>query len=438
MLTRICLGLALLAAMPAWSQVEPSATGAPTSPDAMQTPPPVSGGSFPTETGSEARSNYLSVGVSASVAYDNDVLENGSLTPQSEFNYSIRPTIAFDQSTPRTHRMFSYSPSFTIYQDNGARNEFDQSASGNFAYRLSPHSELTMRDSFERTTNVFNQPYPEVSGSTQSPTEAVIAPFAQRLGNAADVELSYQFSPNGMIGGGGITTVENYPNPAQAVGLTNSKSYGASAFYNLRLGATQYMGLIYQHSVENSSSTGISSNTNSDTAYFFYTVYLKHTLSISASGGPQHFEVTEVPLAQSSAWTPAITASMGWQRSRTNFAVSYSRSVSGAGGLLGAFTSTNANGMARWQMSRSWTAGVGATYGIQNSVLPTLFALNPGGHTISGSASVQHRISERFAAQIGYTRLHQSYSGLSVISQYPDNNSEYGGISYQFARPLGR
>jgi hypothetical protein len=438
MLTRICLSFSLLVAMPALAQVAPSATGTSSSPDAMQTPPPVSGDSYPTETASEARSNYLSAGVSASAAYDNDVLGIGSSTPASEFNYSIRPTIAFNQATPRTHRMFSYSPSFTIYQNVSSRNEFDQNASANFAFRLSPHTELTMRDSFEKSTNVLNQPYQGVSGSAQSPTEDVIAPFAEHIGNTASVGLSYQFSPNGMIGGGGTTAIENYPNPAQAVGLTNSNSYGASAFYNLRLGATQYAGLIYQHAVMNSSGVGVSSNTNSDIVYLFYTVYVKHTLSMSVSGGPQHFDVTEDALALSSSWTPAITASMGWQKSRTNFAVSYSRSVSGAGGLLGAFNSSNANGTARWQLSRSWTAGVSASYAVQNNVLLAPLSSNSGGHTISGTASVQHQISERFAAQIGYTRLHQSYSGLSVISQYPDNNSEYGGISYQLSRPLGR
>ena len=67
MLTRICLSLALLVAMPGWSQVEPSATGPPpSSQDAMQTPPPVSGESYPTATGSEARSNYLRAGFSLS------------------------------------------------------------------------------------------------------------------------------------------------------------------------------------------------------------------------------------------------------------------------------------------------------------------------------------------------------------------------------------
>jgi len=438
MLTRICLGLSLLVAVPVWAQVDPSATGSSTNQDEMQTPPSVSGGYYPTETASEVRSNYLSAGVSASAAYDNNVQGSAGSAPASELNYSIRPIVSFDQSTPRTHRMFSYSPSFTIYQNLSSRNEFDQDASASFRYRMSPHSVLTLRDSFEESTNVFNQPFQGVSGSALSPTEDVIAPFAKHIGNSGGVDLSYQFSPNGMIGGSGESTIVNYPNPAQAVGLTNSNSYGASAFYNLRLGTTQYMGLNYQHSAMNSSSTGISSDTNTDTVYLFYTVYVKHALSISASGGPQHFAVTQTQFAQSSGWTPAITASMGLQKSRVSVAVSYSRIVSGAGGLLGAFNTSNASAFARCQLARSWSAGVGANYGMQNNLLTGPTSLNPGGHTISGTASGQHQIGNRFAVQIGYSRLHQSYSGISVISQYPDNNTEYGGVSYQLSKPLGR
>lgn len=438
MLTRICFGLSLLVALPAWAQVEPTATGPPASQDPMQTPPPASGAAYPTETGSEARSNYLHAGLSAYVGYDDDVLENGSTTPASDFNYSIRPTIAIDQSTPRTHRAFGYSPGFTIYQNAGARNEADQVATGSFQYRLSPHSEVSFRDSFERTTNVFNQPFQGVSGSAQSPTEAVIAPFAEHLGNTAGALLGYQFSQNGMIGGGGTSTIVDYPNPGQAAGLTNSNSYGASAFYNLRLSNTQYMGLIYLHEATTASAASVNSNTSTDTIYCYYTIYLKHTFSLSASGGPQHFDVTQTALAESAAWTPALTASVGWQMSRANFAVSYSRTVSGAGGLLGAFSSSSVNGFARWQLARTWTLGGGVSYAKQNNVVPGLAALNSGGDTISGTVSTQHRISERFTAEAGYARLHQAYSGLAVISQFPDSDREYAAISYQFNRPLGR
>ena len=48
----------------------------------MMTPPPVSGGAYPTTVGSEERSNYMSTGVAASGAYVSNILP-ASTTLQS-------------------------------------------------------------------------------------------------------------------------------------------------------------------------------------------------------------------------------------------------------------------------------------------------------------------------------------------------------------------
>ena len=129
---------------------------------------------------------------------------------------------------------------------------------------------------------------------------------------------------------------------------------------------------------------------------------------------------------------------MGWQGRHTNFAASYSRTVSGGGGLVGAFHSNTANASARWQLARTWYVGSGASYSIYKNVTPFFFLASPGGHTVSGTVSVQHPISERFNVELGYSRVHQSYNGIALISNAPDTNREFISVSYQFARPLGR
>lgn len=440
MLTRICLSLAFLVAMPAWSQVEPSATGPPpSSEDPMQTPPPASGQAYPTETGSEARSNYLRAGFTLNTSYDGKVLTGAASKPVGEVTFSLDPTFMLDQSTPRTHRSLSYSPGFTFYQPSNVLNSMNQNAAVIFQYRLSPHARINLQDSFSQTSNVFEAAYGGVSGSTQSPTAAAVAPFAGQLTNAASGELSYQFSRNGMVGGSGTFTMQNYPNPAQAAGLaSSSSSRGGSVFYNLRLSSTQYIGMTYQYSDMSASLANSPSETQMHTFNSFYTLYLRKTLSLSISGGPQHFYVVESPLPASVSWTPAVTASMGWQRSRTNLASSYSRTVSGAGGLVGAFQSNSANANADWQFARTWSAGLTVSYTAQRNVIPAFLSSSQGGHTISGTVSVQHPIGDHIAAGFGYARIHQSYGGIAGISQNPDSNREYVSISYQLSRPLGR
>ena len=131
-------------------------------------------------------------------------------------------------------------------------------------------------------------------------------------------------------------------------------------------------------------------------------------------------------------------ASIGWQRSNTNFAASYARVVTGGSGLLGAFESDSANGMVRWRAARTWSLGATASYARNKSVTPVLFTSSPGGRSISGAVSFQRTISEHLNAECGYQRLHQSYPGIAVLSGTPDIDRVYGSVSYQLTRPLGR
>ena len=76
-----------------------------------------------------------------------------------------------------------------------------------FQYRLSPHVTFSARDSFQKSSNVFNQPdlssARRVSGGSPGANFSVIAPIADRLSNAGNVGLTYQFSLNDMVGASG-------------------------------------------------------------------------------------------------------------------------------------------------------------------------------------------------------------------------------------------
>ncbi len=461
MFTRVCLSLALLTAMPAWPQVDTNATGAGTNTadqTQMMTPAPVSGEAYPTAVGgSTTRSNYLRTGWVINTAYSDNVVGGGA-NRVSDTSYSIWPTIAIDQTTSRVHWMLNYSPGFTIYQHTSSLNQADQNMALNFRYRLSPHVTASLRESFQKTSNVFNQPNPlsggAVSGSPQPPTIVVIAPTADQLTNMASMQLTYQFSRNGMIGVAGAFTNLHYPNQAEVPGLYDSSSSGGSAFYNHRLSKMHYVGATYQYSriladplnatagTQTSATLDYSLNAPSETQtnaiLLFYTIYLKPTLSFSISGGPQRYSVVQSPLPVYHSSSPALAASMSWQGLHTNFAASYLRVITSGGGLVGAFHSNGANASVHWQLARMWSAGFAVSYLTNKNVTPSSFVSSSGGHTVFGTVSLQHPLSEHFNVGFGYTRLQQSYSGIPAISNVPDTNREFISISYQFARPLGR
>jgi hypothetical protein len=444
--------LALLVAVPLWAQSDPVTTSSTynvatdivtNSDDArMLTPPALTGTTYPTAPMSEERSNFLRAGVTFSSAYDDNVLGGASTHKTGDVDYSIWPTIALDQTTTRLHSSLTYAPGFTFYQRITGRDQADQNATMDFQYRLSPHVTASFRDSFEKSSNVFNQPDVlsgnSVNGSSQIPTVAVIAPVADRLTNTGAGDLTYQFSRTDMVGGGGTFSNLHYPNSSEVPGLVDSNSRGGSAFYSRRIANKHYVGVLYQYSRIAAFPVGPEFDTQTHAALLFYTVYLRPNLSLSFAGGPQHYEAVQSLVFDTRSWSPTANASLGWQGRRTTFAVGYSHSVTGGGGLIGAFNSNAANASARWQMRRKWSVGSVATYAIYKNVTQLLTFGTPGGHSISGSISLQRSIGEHFNAEAGYTRLHQSFGDVAVISGAPDTNREFISISYQFNRPLGR
>ena len=131
MLRLVYLGLVLLVATPAWSQLQATPFETPETPtdeSRMLTPPPVSAQAYPAIVGSQMRSNFLGAGLIFTTAYNDNVLAGDGTNPVGDVVYSILPTISLDQTTPRQHLTLIYSPGFTFYQHTTSLNAAAQSA----------------------------------------------------------------------------------------------------------------------------------------------------------------------------------------------------------------------------------------------------------------------------------------------------------------------
>lgn len=408
----------------------------------MMTPAPVSGEGYSMGFTSETRSNYLSGGLIFSTAYQSDVTTGSNGQPISDVTYTILPTISLNQTRSRLHWVFTYSPGFGFYQKTTSLNQTNQNLGVNLGYRLSPHVTLSLRDTFQQSSSVLNQPNTDlqqpVSGGVSVPNYSVIAPNAEVLTNTANATLTYQFAANAMVGASGTFGNLYYPNQSQVLGLANnSSSKGGSGFYSHRLSKMHYIGVTYQYQVFSASGTGVQSETHAQSVFGFYTIYFSPRISVSFFGGPQYSSTQQLGVPSSQGWSPGGGASFGWQGRLTSFAASYSQTINGGGGLSGAVHASSANASLHQQLTRKLSAAIGASYS-DNSVLDALATLNSGGHTISGNASVQRQLGQRLNLQLQYTRLHQSYSNIAAISAIPDQNRVAVNISYQFMRPLGR
>jgi len=405
----------------------------------MMVPPILSGGAYADEGSGETRSNYLSFGAVFTTAYEDDTALGGT-EPVSDFSFQIRPTIALSKTVPRQNLALGYSPGFTFYTPTSGLNQADQNASGSYEYRLSPHITADLRDQYYKSSNAFDQPGAITGGPvTGSPQpEVVVAPFASQWRNTASGELTYQFSENGMIGGGGTSMVLNYPNPAQVPGLYDMHAEGGSAFFTQRFGGKQYIGFNYDFSRTIETPLGTQDNIQSQSFAAFFSFYPQRSFSISLSGGPEYVSASQTsPNLSARSWSPSGSAGLGWQGSHASVAAGFSRVEGGGGGLLGAYTMTGVHVMAHWEASRTWSLGASGAYQVQNAAIEG-FETAGGGHTLAGEVMASRAISRLFSVDFRYDRLHQSYAGVAALAAAPDTNRESVSVAYHFSKALGR
>lgn len=444
MRSQLILSFVLICTVPLCAQVERQSVQQPGGGDSadMLLPPPVSGQAYSMQYLSEQSSNYLRGRMSFNTSYIDNLYAGSSEASVSETTLSVLPTISLNRTSSLQHLTLTYSPGFTFYQPTSSLNEIDQSAVLDFQRNLSPHSTLTLHDGFEDSSTSFgyiNLGTGGVQGIPISVTPGIIPPFAQRLSNVATAEFTLQTARNSMVGGSGTVTLVNYPNPSQTTGLFDGTARGGSAFYSHRLTGNQYTGVAYQYMdmLTNPSGT-LESDSQTHDFSAFYTIYLASDVPLSVVAGPQYYHVKESSLPSYSSWTPAFAASIGWQGDYASYALSYSQSVTGAGGLLGAFHTKSATAAIRWQVAPTWSAGVSGAYANNHAVNSSIITNGENGHTLMGSISVEHQIGEQLGIRFQYDHLHASYAGIPSFLNNPDSNRGTVSLWWQFTRPLGR
>jgi hypothetical protein len=424
-------------------QVEPSASGGEGATDddsLMPLSPEVSGSFYPSSVGSQARSNTLSGGIVFIAAYEDNLLTDATSKPVSAESYSINPAIRLEQSTSRTHGSLSYSPGFTFYEPVSAFNRVIQNALADFQYRLTPRLTFSGQEFFEQNSSAFSQPYSyagaTVSGSNDVGAPILIVPFLGQIVNSTSGTIGYQFSRNGMIGGSGSYSIFDFSGQTQQTGLYNSGTEGGSGFYSRRLTLAQFIGVRYRY-YRTVTNPGVAT-TQTQAGSVFYTITFPDRLSLSLSGGPEYELTTSPGVPSTNTWGPGGSVSLGWQRTRTNLAMGYSRAITSGQGFLGAYTTDNANLTAQWLLTPRLTAGLSGSYSNIKNATPLLAPTNPAGHTLFGRASLQYTLSEHMNVVGEYTRLHQNYGGIAEITNDPNADRVSVTLNYSFTRPLGQ
>jgi len=321
-------------------------------------------------------------------------------------------------------------------------NAIDQSAKAGYTYRFSPYTAVSLDDTFYQTSSLLGQTGTlgagGVTGSSGSAGQPLLIPFADVISNNLRGSAEKQFARNQMAGASGNFSLMDFPDPKEAPGVFNSKTFGGTGFYAQRFSLKNYLGVFFDYTHIAAYPPLTTSTAQVEDVMPYFTLYFNRSTSISVAAGPQHYSVSLTGGPDQSAWTPSIAASAGWQRARTNLNVAYSRSVTGGGGLLGAYQGSSGAIAGRLQISHSWICGVDFDYQDLKNVSPAISNATPGGHSVGGDALVRRTLGEHFGLEFGYDRLHQSYSGIAVLANDPNSDRGYGSIFYQFQKPLGK
>jgi hypothetical protein len=446
--TQILFVAIFLVTIPAFSQVEPSASGGGSSSEddsEMMTPPPVSG--MPYESGAEgARSNFLNATLGVNASYDDNLLPGANAQPVGDETYWIFPSVSLNKSTSRQRVSLGYSPSFTFYQHTTALDSVNQSASGSFQDRLSPHLSLSIQDYFVRTNDVFSEAYPfaagNLTGTTEAPVPALIVPYVEQMSDSASGSVDYQIARRSMIGGGASYSTFSFPNPSAAAGLSNSDGEGGSAFFSRRFTGKQYGGISYSYARDVVTDAPYAPfNTQMHSILPFYSFYFNPKFSISVSAGMQHINILQLGGQPYAAWLTAGSASMGWQGTRGSFSIGYLHSISTGEGFSEALTSDSVSAGSSWKLSPRWDGGFEVSYVNSSPVTTQAGFLTygyEGGNALTLGATLSHALAEHLSLAGGYDRLQENYPGIAFIASNPASDRVYVSLSYQFSKSLGR
>jgi len=300
---------------------------------------------------------------------------------------------------------------------------------------------LSIGDTFQKTSDLLSLPEQSSAASggnpIRPPNDSLVPPSTPIISNFSYLEMTYQFRPNEMVGGKGTVSGLWYPDRSNLPGFFDSTAQAGELFYAHRVSGRHYIGATY--GFQNLMSHPGTIETQTQSTLLFYTLNLPPTLAVSVFAGPEHSDTHGGGSLPLTAWSPAAGASVGWRGAHASFTASYAQRISAGSGLAGAVRNNRVDSSIRWQLAKAFTTALGASYSTSNLLDSQPSATGgSGGHSWSGIASLQHPLGERLIAQVGYTRLHQSYSSVAAISEAPNRNNVWISLSYQFERPLGR
>jgi len=388
------------------------------------------------------RSNYLRGGINVGATYDDNplLLSSGMESNTSE---TIFPNIRIDESSSRMHWTLGYAGGLTVNQKITSENQGSHNLNFDSQYRLSPHVNLRVAETFSMITGFFDAGNgAEVVAGSGGPNTSLITPLATQRSSVTTVETNYHFALNDLIGASGSFYDLHFTNVPAGAQLTDTQTASGSAFWLHRVFHGDWSGLSY--GFDRFTSNPGDSETRVHSFRAVNTLSLWKRFTLTGYIGPQYSEnqglVSGATQPTPNAWSVAGGAEGGWRDQHTSVSAGYSRAISDGGGVLGAVRLQNVHGNFRRQLTPGWAAALNVSHGTNQALTVPPSSIN----LTSAGISLEHNLGKSLGFRMGYSHDFQQQFGVpgATPTSPPQTfdasrNRFFVTLSYQWARPLG-
>lgn len=374
-----------------------------------------------------------------------DEVGNGSV--------SIFPNISIQESTTRTRWLLGYAGGLTVNQRFTNQDEGSHNLNFDSQFRLSPHVNLRVAENFSLTTGFFDAGNgTAVVAVANGPNPSLISPLSTERSTVTTVEMNYHFALNELVGASGSfydLHFTNIPTGTTLTELTNSQTATGSAFWLRRIIGDDWGGLTYRFQRITFNPGGGETLVHSFLA--LDTLNISKRFTLTGFIGPQYFEdqglipggLPVVATNNSSNWSLAGGAEVGWRNLRNSLSAGFSRIITDGGGVLGTVRLETVHADYRHQLTRAWVAHFSAGYGKNQSLIVPFATSATSIDLTSAAVSIDRNVNKSFGLHFGYSHDFQQQFGLpGVAPSSPQTfnasrNLVFVTFSYQWLKPLG-
>lgn len=391
--------------------------------------------------------NVMVAGFTLGAAYDDRGLAHSGtpITYSGDTRYFLQPSIAFQRKYSTGGWTLSYTPGFSISQNDTGDNQYTQNLAGELNWKPNTRFALHARQDYSFTDNPF-ETVGRVDllnglGGPLGPNYDGVLPQTKRTSLVSTVDLSYLVAEHSAVGLTAGFQKYDYdalstpgPNP-----FVNSEVISGSAFFSQQLSPMVSAGV--QLTYTDIYSTGAEvARTQAPAPMLFVKWRPTARTQVMVYGGPEYARTREVlslgivtfPVYQHS-WRATYGGSLAWSGGRHAFDLQGMRRVSNGGGVLSAVQDTNAGASYRARLTQKLLADLRINWSDETG----LGLLNPGSYfrSLWAGGGPVFNLKRSFALRMDVAYIHQSQFGFGALAG--NHVLVQGSLDYRFHKSLG-